>query len=168
MQPDGQRPEPSESGETEEPSPEAGGTAGGPVGDGTNNVEGGTGSGGAAGAGSSSPTSGLHGAGAHAKPAIPIRYRAYPKDGTASLYIIAIHPVRAGQTNGIINLSAIGDDTKEPLVIRAARFADGTRLPSDAIGKVGPLVFPPTGPVILEIELCESRKLAMEVSAHEA
>ncbi|MCX7424492.1 MAG: hypothetical protein NTW96_02480 [Planctomycetia bacterium] len=168
MQPDGHRPAPHESGETEEGSSEAGGTGGGPAGDGNNNVEGGAGSGGAVGAGSSSPTSGAHGGGAHAKPAIPIRFRAYPKDGTASVYAVTIHPIHDGQRNGIISLLAVGDDAKEPLSIRAARLADGTSLPSETVGKIGPLAFPPTGPINLEVELCESRKVAMEVSAHEA
>jgi hypothetical protein len=168
MQPDGHRPEPNESGETEQGSSEAGGTGGGPAGDQNNNVDGGAGSGGAAGAGSSSPTSGSHGGGAHAKPAIPIRFRAYPKDVTASVYAVAIHPVHDGQRTGIISLAAVGDDAKEPLSIRAARLADGTSLPAAAVGKIGPLAFPATGPINLEVELYESRKVAMEVSAHEA
>ena len=109
-----------------------------------------------------------HGGGVHSKPAIPIHFRAYPKDGTASVYVVAIHPVHEGQRNGVISLLAVGDDAKEPLRICAARLADGTTLPSEAVGKIGPLAFPPTGSINLEVELWESRKVAMEVSAHEA
>jgi hypothetical protein len=168
MQPDGQSPESEESDETEEASSEMGGTSGGPAGDQSNNVEGGAGSGGAEGEGSSSPASGSHGGGAHSKPAIPIRFRAYPKDGTASVYVVAIHPVHQGQRKVVVSLMAVGDDAKEPLRIRAARLLDGTSLPLEALGKIGPLAFPRDGSISLEVELWESRKIAMEVSAHEA
>lgn len=167
MQPDGQSPQPEGQGDTEEGSAETGGTRGGPAGGQSNNVDGGPGSGGAAGDGSSTPTSGAHG-GANSKPAIPVRLRAYPKDGFASTYVVVIHPLHEGQREAVVTLFAVGDDTKEPLRIRTARLADGTGVPVEPFGRIGPLTFPESGSIGLEVELGESRKIAMEASAHEA
>ena len=168
MQPDSHSPQAEAPEETETASSESGGTTGGRAGEAANNVDGGIGSGGGEGPGSSTLTAGRHGEGSQSKPTIPIRARAYPKDSTTDTYAIAIHPVYGGERNTIISLFAVGDDAKEPVRIRAARRPDGTEVPVESLGRLGPLKFPQTGSVNLEIQLAEPRRVSMEVSAHEA
>jgi len=63
----------------------------------------------------------------------------------------------------------VGDDAKEAVRITQARLSDGTNVPFEAVGKIGPLTFPPAGQSLeIEIVLEEARRVSMEVSAHEA
>ncbi|MGO8898428.1 MAG: hypothetical protein ACLQU5_08760 [Isosphaeraceae bacterium] len=166
------KPEVSDSeGEQAEGSEEGGegqSVGGGIGGTGGRGGSGGSGAGGSGGAGSDG-TAGepAGGSGPHAKPAIPIKYRAYPTSDAAREYRITVRPERANPLDATLTLQAVGDDAKEPIRIKGARVVGGADIPFEVYGKVGPVALSSTAPLRLEITLEEPRKMSMEVSANE-
>lgn len=143
------------------------GTGGAP-GEGENDGSGGNGSGGGGiDAGNATTDEGAAG-GSQSKPAVPIRYRAFVKSGDDSLYELLIS--RSDGDKGRINVlvSTVGDDQKAPAEIESARLPDGTIVPIAGPGMLGPLNAPREQTLHLEVKLSIPRRVAMEVSAHEA
>jgi hypothetical protein len=143
------------------------GTGGAPGEEGNDGDDGNGSGGGGIDAGNAGTGEGAAG-GAQSKPAVPIHYRAFVKTGDEGVYELLVS--RSDGAKGRINLlvSTVGDDQKAPAEIESARLLDGTAVAIAGPGMLGPLNAPKQQALHLEVRLSTPRRVAMEVSAHEA
>ena len=143
------------------------GTGGAP-GEGENDGSGGNGNGGGGiDTGNAGTDTGATG-GAQSKPAVPIRYRAFVKSGDDGFYELLIARSDGGKGRISLLVSTVGDDQKAPAEIESAWLPDGTTVAIAGPGTLGPLKASGEQTVRLEVKLSTPRRVAMEVSAHEA
>ena len=100
---------------------------------------------------------------------VAVRSRAFLRDATQGVYALTIHPPHPRPAGEVyLSVAAVGDDSLSSQVrLRSARLAGNRRLDVTSSGRVGPVTFPITGPLRVDITLSEPRRLALDVAAHE-
>lgn len=101
-------------------------------------------------------------------PSIAIEGRVYAKDLAKGIYAVIAKPIDAAKVDALLTITAIGDDASRHLVrISKARITGGIELGIPGSGVIGPVRLSSKARVIVEVQLVEPRKLALEVEAHE-
>lgn len=100
---------------------------------------------------------------------VTVRSRAFLRDVEQGVYVIIIYPPHPQPAGDVyLSVSAVGDDSvPTPVRLRIARQANNRRLAVPQPGRIGPVAFPRTGPLRIEVVLDEPRRLALDVTAHE-
>jgi hypothetical protein len=109
------------------------------------------------------------GDGGGAKPPIPISYRTFSKDGAAGVYQVRVTPEGTLKSKQLkLQIWTLGDDSRVPAEIKAAKLFEGEELSVGTSGIVGPITIHPNKPIRLQISLQDPLRVSMEVTAHEA
>lgn len=134
------------------------GDAGGESNDGDEGDQGGKG-------GSEDDSGDLHGD--SGRTPIIVQSRAFLSDGATGAYSLTVHPPQPRPTGYVfLEISAVGDDsTPTPVGLKGARLASNRVLDIPRPGRVGPVQFPKSGPLRLEVTLLKPRRLALEITA---
>jgi len=138
--------------------------AGGDEGGGPNDDTGGTkGSEGGGGDDSGTPD------GDQGRTPVAVRSRAFLRDAAEGVYALTVHPPRPRPTGEVyLSVAAVGDDSlPTPVRVKAARLANKHKLDIPQLGRVGPVSFPKSGPLRVEVTLAEPRRLALDITAYE-
>ena len=100
---------------------------------------------------------------------VEVRSRAFLRDAAGGVYALTVHPPRPHPTGTVyLSVAAVGDDSLATAVrVKAARMANGRKVEVSNGGKVGPVKFPKSGPLRVEVTLSEPRRLALGVTAYE-
>ena len=100
---------------------------------------------------------------------VDVRSRAFVTDAIGCKYSIIVHPPNPRPKGDVLlAVAAVGDDAKAvPVQVSSARVAGGKKLTLPALGRVGPVSFPKTAPLRLEVELTEPRRLSLQITAME-
>lgn len=99
---------------------------------------------------------------------VDVKSRAFLRDAEQGVYKLIVHPPKPRPAGDIyLSVAAVGDDSLATAVrLKAARTAN-RKLEVPKPGKVGPVAFPKSGPLRVEVMLAEPRRLALEVTAYE-
>lgn len=100
---------------------------------------------------------------------VVVRSRAFLTDLATGVYSLTIHPPQPKPAGDVfLALAAVGDDSKPVAVkLQAARIPGGKKLEVAALGRVGPVAFPKSTPLRVEVTLAEPRRLSLQVTAEE-
>lgn len=100
---------------------------------------------------------------------VAVRSRAFLCDPVEGVYALTVHPTTPRPKGEVfLSVAAVGDDAVSiPVALRAARSVANRRLELPQPGRVGPVAFPRTGPLRVEVTLAEPRRLALDVTAYE-
>ena len=100
---------------------------------------------------------------------VEVRSRAFLRDPATGGYSLTIHPPQPRPAGDVyLSVAAVGDDSLATAVaLSAARVAGGKTLAVGAAGRAGPVRFPKSGPLRVEVTLAEPRRLALDVTAFE-
>jgi len=107
--------------------------------------------------------------GSNGRTPIDVRSRAFLTNAATGAYTLVIHPPQPRPTgNVMLAVAAVGDDTRPaPVRLQSARVAGGRTLEVPALGRIGPVAFPKSGPLRVEVALTEPRRLSLQVTAEE-
>jgi hypothetical protein len=107
--------------------------------------------------------------GASGRQPVLIRSRAFITDPSAGIYALTVHPPQQRPTGSVfLSIAAVGDDSLPvPVRVRGARVVGGKCLELPGLGRVGPVAFPKTTPLRVEVTLAEPRRLSLQVTAEE-
>ena len=100
---------------------------------------------------------------------VAVRSRAFLTDLAAGVYTLAVHPPQSKPVGDVfLAVAAVGDDSLAvPVRLQAARVPGGRKLDVPALGRVGPIAFPKSTPLRVEVTLAEPRRLSLQVTAEE-
>jgi hypothetical protein len=105
--------------------------------------------------------------GMQSKPAIPVNYRVFAIDNSASAYRLTIKSQKSKTSDAYLVVCAIGDDAKVPAPVKSAALSSGECLPIAATGVIGPINLTKNSTLVIDIELVEPLRASMEIAAHE-
>ena len=98
---------------------------------------------------------------------VVVKSRAFLRDLEKAVYSLSVQtpkPRPKGQV--FLSVTAVGDDLLAPIDLKSAR--QGAKvLKIEKPNRVGPVTFPRSGPLKLDVMLAEPRKLSLQVTAHE-
>lgn len=100
---------------------------------------------------------------------VEVRSRAFLRDGERDVYALIVHPPKKRPVGTVyLSVAAVGDDSLATAVrLKTARMGNNRKLEVPKPGKIGPVAFPKSGPLRVEVMLAEPRRLALEVTAYE-
>lgn len=104
--------------------------------------------------------------GVNSKPSIPIKYRAFLIDSSSGLYRISVKLDSDNSKDADLFVWFVGDDQRISAEILKARTVSGEDILVRENRVLGPIHLSPSG-LIIEVFLKSSRRVAMEVTAHE-
>ncbi|VTT98818.1 Uncharacterized protein (Fragment) OS=Lysinibacillus fusiformis ZB2 GN=C518_4451 PE=4 SV=1 [Gemmataceae bacterium] len=107
--------------------------------------------------------------GSNGRHPVLVRSRAFMTDPATGVYSLTVHPPQQKPTGDVfLAVAAVGDDSLPvPVRLQAARVPGGKKLEVPALGRVGPVAFPKTAPLRVEVTLAEPRRLSLQVTAEE-
>jgi len=100
---------------------------------------------------------------------VEVRSRAFLTDLAVGAYTLAIHPPQPRPTGDVfLAVAAVGDDTLPvPVRLHSARVLGGKKLEVPSLGRIGPVAFPKSTALRVEVQLAEPRRLSLQVTAEE-
>ena len=100
--------------------------------------------------------------------AVSTTSRAFPTNARTGAYSLIVRPPAVRPAGPVfVTVSAVGDDGKTPIPLKSARLAPkGGPVPIAGSARIGPVAFPPAGPLRLEVVLEHPRRLSLQVTTH--
>lgn len=102
------------------------------------------------------------------KPALPVKTRAYLTNPGANVWTAVLTLQTPASKPCMIQVLAIGDESKAAADVSRAKDKHGTDLPIAEIGLLGPVQIPAPGPLILELKLAGITRAPLDFSVYEA